>query len=533
MRLACLPAALLSASLFAAPTPKWGRHEIVLKSAADVANPSSADVLAEFRSPSGAARTVRGFWDGGRVWRVRFAPDAEGKWTWSTRGPDRGLTRKGSFVCAGVSRALLPIEVGKDRRRLARADGTPFFWFADTAWNGPLLATDEDWRLYLDKRRRQGFTAIQWVTGHWRGSPTGDARGGMPYTGANPIRIDPEFFRRLEGRHEAILRAGMVSAPVMLWAIATRQGSEVNPGLSLSESDAILLARYVLARWDADPVLWLLNGDGDYRGPKAERWKRIGRGVFDGVRHAPVSLHSGGLMWVMDEFREEKWLDIAGYQSAHGDSVRNSAWIHSGPPAQEWRREPARPVISLEAPYDRAPDAKTPAPEALVRRNHLWSLLNAPVAGVTYGVHGVWGWSDGAHPAPGHGATAWPAWRTLLDLPGATQTARLCGLLQSLDWTRLAPAPEALDAQPGGSDPAAFVSVAQTPSRQTVVYTPVARKLRLRSAALPASCEGEWVNAASGEKARAEGKASGEAVEFETPAPGDWLLILRPKPARP
>ena len=229
MTSAWLTAALLSTSVvLAAPVAKWGRFEIVLRGTAAPA----AEVRAEFRGPSGAVRAVNGFWDGGRVWRVRFSPDEEGKWTWSTRGPDSGLTRQGAFTCAGVAKGQLAIKVSEDRRRLARADGTPFFWFADTAWNGPLLATDADWQMYLDKRKAQGFTAIQWVATHWRGSPAGDASGRMPYTGANPIRIDPEFFRRLETRHNAILRAGMVSAPVMLWAIATPKGPEINPGLT-------------------------------------------------------------------------------------------------------------------------------------------------------------------------------------------------------------------------------------------------------------------------------------------------------------
>ena len=95
-----------------------------------------------------------------------------------------------------------------------------------------------------------------------------------------------------------------------------------------------------------------------------------------------------------------------------------------------------------------------------------------------------------------------------------------------MDWTHLAPTPELVAEQP-----AAFVSAARTTSKEAVVYTPEARQLRLRRAELPPAFDAEWVSAASGEKAPAQGKASGEITEFETPAPGDWLLLLRPKPA--
>jgi hypothetical protein len=54
----------------------------------------------------------------------------------------------------------------------------------------------------------------------------------------------------------------------------------VNPGFALPEDQAILIARYMVARWQAHDVVWILPGDGDFRGEKAEKWKRIGRAVF-------------------------------------------------------------------------------------------------------------------------------------------------------------------------------------------------------------------------------------------------------------
>ena len=44
---------------------------------------------------------------------------------------------------------------------LEHADGTPFFFLADTVWTGPALSTPEDWQLYLADRKQKGFTAIQ------------------------------------------------------------------------------------------------------------------------------------------------------------------------------------------------------------------------------------------------------------------------------------------------------------------------------------------------------------------------------------
>ena len=104
-----------------------------------------------------------------------------------------------------------------------------------------------------------------------------------------------------------------------------------------------LLARYMVARWSAHYVAWILPGDGDYGGSKAERWQRIGRAVFGEGPHAPVLLHPKGMHLPLAEFREETWLDINAYQSGHGDDESTLAWIVAGPPAKAWSEEPIRP----------------------------------------------------------------------------------------------------------------------------------------------------------------------------------------------
>src|SRR3954467_4483081 len=72
-----------------------------------------------------------------------------------------------------------PLRVSDDRTHLAHADGTPFFYLADTAWNGPLLSTDADWQTYLADRVAKGFTAIQFIT-HAPRSAARATSGGKP-----------------------------------------------------------------------------------------------------------------------------------------------------------------------------------------------------------------------------------------------------------------------------------------------------------------------------------------------------------------
>lgn len=512
---------------WASAVPLWSRFEVVLQSSTSYENPlQDVEVRVAFTAPSGARRVVDAFWDGGSTWRARLTPDEQGTWTFVSSSSDSrnsGLHGvSGRFDCGPAApeggRFALhgPVVVSQDGRHLAHADGTPFFWLADTAWNGPLWASEADWASYVERRRAQGFTAVQWVATQWRGAPLGDSQQRLAYSGRERIAVNPGFFQDLEKKHDALRRAGLVSAPVMLWAIRRGPEDDVDPGVSLPESQAILLCRYMAARWGADPVLWLLNGDGEYRGAAAARWRAIGRGVFGGRRHAPVTLHPGGLKWVMGDFEGESWLDLAGYQSAHADSEKNSAWITTGEPAEYGRRASGKVLLSLEAPYE------GPGRAALVRRNHYWSILNGPVVGITYGATGIWSWSDGVASAPGHGPSIPPSWRSGMELPGAGQMGVLIRFFEGLPYWTLRPAPEVVAEQPGG---ARFISASQSADGAlTVVYVPADRTVKLRIGSGRAA---EWVDPQTGRVSATSGVARGGVTEFAGPAEGDWLLVVR------
>ena len=207
----------------------------------------------------------------------------------------------------------------------------------------------------MNRRRvRQKFTAVQWVATQFLAAPHGDRDHALAYTGASAIQVNPAFFQRLDRKLEAMNQAGLLGVPVMLWAAEWGDADimAVNPGLTLPEDQAIRLARYMRARWEAYSVAWILNGDGLYHGANAERWRRIGQAVFGQRPHAPVSLHPGGRQWNLPEFQEAGWLDLIGYQSSHTDDPRALAWLVGGPPATDWTLPPHRPFINLEPAYE-------------------------------------------------------------------------------------------------------------------------------------------------------------------------------------
>ena len=520
--------------------PRWGLFEATFTSTRTYDNPlQDAELRVTFTAPSRRTETVHGFWDGGATWRVRFSPDEVGAWTFATTATpdsDPGLhAQKGSFrVTAqkGTTRFERhgPIRVAKNRTHLEHGDGTPFFWLADTGWNAALLSTPEEFQHYIKERVRQRFTAVQWVVTQWRASPQGDRLNEPAYTGKERIAINPAFFQRLDAKMDALNRSGLLSAPVMLWAIGGGSNPAVNPGFSLPEDQAIELAQYMVARWQAHDVLWILPGDGDYRGDKAEKWKRIGRAVFADRPHAPVVLHPGGMHWVLREFQHEPWVDVHGYQSGHGDDEKTLRWMTGGPPSLDWKLEPTRPFVNLEPPYENhiAYQSKQPISPHTVRRAVYWSLLTAPTAGVTYGGHGVWGWDDGTKTPTDHPNTGMPLpWKQALVMPGAEQMAHVATLFTSIDFWRLRPAQDALAEQPGTETAARHIMAAAADKGDLlVVYTPEVRTIALKSDRMPGK-RATWHNPRTGQQTNASGTRAGNAMRFETPAEGDWVLVVR------
>jgi len=521
--------------------PKWGVYEESLASSTQYGNPlQQADLSAVFVSPAGKRHRTYGFWDGGDTWRLRFSPNESGQWTFTTECSDTGNAglhnRKGTFLVANARQGHRfhehgPVQVSRDGRYFAHDDGTPFFWLADTAWNGPLKSTDEEWAFYLRTRQRQKFNAVQWVATQWRASPSGDRDGRLAFTGQEAIEINPAYFQQLDRKVQALSDAGFLNVPVLLWAIGGGSNPRINPGFSLPEDQAVRLARYMVARWQAYPTVWILPGDGDYRGEKSMRWKRIGLAVFGNVTHSPVMLHPGGMQWHWKEFHEEKWLGAIGYQSGHGDEENTLRWMLEGPATEDWTKMPHRPFINLEPPYEDhiAYQSKKPHDDASVRRAIYWCLLNTPTAGTSYGAHGVWGWDDGSGPPTDHPGSGTPRpWKEALELPGANQMAHLYDTFSSIDFWRLRPAPVIVVKQPGTTDPAQYIAAAKTDQKDLcVVYVPSVRTVEIKLNALPPSPNITWVNPRTGEQSPAVAVVTSNTCQFPTPAEGDWILLMR------
>ena len=147
----------------------WVANELVLVSD-DWYQDAYNDIDLELELTNGKVTyKIPGFWDGGRVWRVRFVCTEAGQWSYRTICNDtenKGLHDvKNTFVCMDYSGDLdvykhgfVTVEEGK--KYFTYADGTPFFYLGDTHWSFG-GESNEMIQENLEVRASQGYTVYQ------------------------------------------------------------------------------------------------------------------------------------------------------------------------------------------------------------------------------------------------------------------------------------------------------------------------------------------------------------------------------------
>ena len=516
----------------AAAVHQHGRFEASFTASREYAHPlQEVQAAVEFTGPAGARNEVLAYWDGGRTWKVRFSPEKSGTWRYRARSNDPGIDGQSGEFRVTAYRGANPLyrhgapRLSANRRYFTHADGKPWFFLSCTAWNGALLSTHEEWDRYLADRLAKKFTAVQFVMTQWRAGRR-DELGQVAFMTGARLAVNPAFFRRMDERLDALNERGLVGVPVLLWALTSKDNE--SPGVALSTEQASELAAYMVARYSAHHVLWFLGGDGDYAGKNAERLKTIGRTVFPAERlRRPVSLHPRGMRSPWTDYKDEPWVDFFIYQSGHGSDARKWQWNATQGPAVDWRMEPARPVMDGEPNYEGhvSYQSRQIIGDSDVRRAVYYSLLAAPVAGVSYGAHGIWFWARQPevpldHPNSG---VAQP-WTECLDYPGARQMKVIRDVFDSIEWWKLRPDRTLLAEDPPDPTWRAYPMPARSEDgRFALIYLPANPSVKLNA---PGFKRAAWIDPRTGARQPAVGWQPGAGVEVKTPGAGDWLLLL-------
>ena len=103
-----------------------------------------------------------------------------------------------AWVCRAAS-PLPRLQISENQRFLVTAEGRPFFWLADTAWELFHRLSIEESSVYLENRAAKGFTVIQAVAlAEFDGLTAPNADGQVPLIENDPLRPNETYFQHID-----------------------------------------------------------------------------------------------------------------------------------------------------------------------------------------------------------------------------------------------------------------------------------------------------------------------------------------------
>lgn len=181
-----------------------------------------------------------------------------------------------------------PLKVSSDGRHLVHADGTPFFYLGDTAWELFHRLNREEADLYLRDRAKKGFTVIQAVVlAELDGLNTPNAYGHTPLEDNDPTRFDEAYFEHVDFVVARAAELGLHIGMLPTWGDKWNKKWGVGPVIfnpENAEAYGGLLGR----RYRQSPVIWILGGD---RSPENAEHLAVIRAMARGLARGDGGSH--------------------------------------------------------------------------------------------------------------------------------------------------------------------------------------------------------------------------------------------------
>jgi hypothetical protein len=511
------------------PFPQWQRLELSFTAAGSYTNPAvQVNLTTSFTGPTGQVYTITGFWN---VADAGLAPKT-GNFMVSVANSTNALYQHGGFL-----------QASPDKHYLTYADGTPFFWLADTCWFTPgnLLpidggtsaqyATPSAFKQWVNKRQAQHFTVLQMAC-VWA---TMGANGSSPQSQMNSGTIDPLYWQQMDRYIKYANDAGIVPAMILdIWHTDLP---------NFTTNQLTFIWRYFMARYGADAVTFLIAGEynagsGSTLADCVTKVNAIGSVIkqMDPYQracsaHPTGSTADGHQVWGMP------WYGYIQLQGAHvGHDIVPPTWTYT----QAWNA--GYPVVEGEANYDgiwAGVDPSAGVPAAVLTsdvRATAYHAIQAGAAGFTYGTQGIW------YPTQStNDQTFWTVfgvsepWWVALNYPGAAQMSHLRTFYESFSWWKLAPMSGAVNITGGPFSDSLQPLAKGDGSHQFSVWFPAgsgrnaAATLKLNVVNGAGTYVGKWFNPLNGQTQPVGSPltAAGGVLPLPSrPDDNDWLLAL-------
>ena len=414
---------------------------------------------------------------------------------------------------------------------LRRADGSPFFYLGDTAWELFHRLTREEIDFYLTERARQGFNVIQAVAlAEFDGLATPNAYGRVPlkmvdgaWSPAHPDADgDNNYWALVDYAVEKAGGLGLYIGFLPSWGDKWNRGWGVGPEVFTPEN-AHAYGRWLGERYGRhDNIIWILGGD---RAVETDAHRAIVDGMAAGLREGEpfrhlMTYHPVGERSSADFVAGKPYIDFHMIQSGHATGRGYECWKM----LRETYAAEQKPFMNGEPRYEDHPACFK------VEYNYLWDAADARAhiywdafegaCGHTYGNHCVWGFNREM-------SDYFPLrWRDALTHEGALTMRHAKELRESRDYFSLRAAPGLADDGGGFSGHVACAAG----DGYAFIYSPLGAPFNVRFGALGyKAAKASWFDPRTG-RARAfmvaPCKGDGLMVPPSCGKGNDWVLIV-------
>jgi len=310
-----------------------------------------------------------------------------------------------------ASASSLPrLQVSENKRFIVQSDGKPLFLQIDTAWRIVSVLQREDVDIYLETRKKQGFTAIQfWLMDYVNSGPlyinAKNAYGIPIFNNSDSSKINPAFFKHVDYIIDKAASLGIYVGIAPLFGDARW----------LFTTTSVYNFCYWLGTHyrDKTNIFWIMGGDRDMDTTWQKYWRTAAKAIVAGVARKPQSaeltqadydkvfmtFHPLAYPYTGSSshwFHNDKWLDFNGFQSGHYKNNPVYKYI-----TNDYNLAPPKPVIDLEPWYDDMPEEckniKVRGNSYDIRKEAYWAVF-AGAAGHGYGANGCWNFDHQWYP---------------------------------------------------------------------------------------------------------------------------------------
>ncbi len=425
------------------------------------------------------------------------------------------------------------LKVSENQRFLVHADGTPFFYLGDTAWELFHRLDREEADRYLQHRAANGYTVIQAVAlAELDGLNTPNAYGYRPLIDNDPARPDVkggpnnDYWDHVDYVVKRAEMLGMYVGLLPTWGDKWHKDGGAG-SVIFNPQNAEVYGRWLGGRYkDAPNIIWILGGD---RSVANEEEKKIIRAMARGLEEGDggrylMTFHPTGGRTSSEYFHDDDWLDFNMHQTGHKD---RGSWDRI---TKDYQRTPTKPVLDGEPLYEDHPINFDPmkfgfSADWHIRRLAYWHVF-AGACGHTYGCHNIWQMY-----APGRKPISWAHhyWEESLDLWGAREMRYVKNLMLSRPYLTRVPDQSIIASDIGEGD--AYVSATRdSQGRYAFVYTPLGRPVTVHLDKLSgAKVKAWWYDPRHGTATEIGIFDKQGTRQFKPPVRGkgnDWVLVL-------